>query len=204
MSNATNAAPYGINRAPTGNDDSLILDDITFTTLHTSDRNECLHALWERTACPADSAQSAQAVGGSSTCHDDQVALCHALRTDPNAQDTDIPGNNGAPAYPSDTGLGISDNQILQNCDQTGLSPLMAEKIAAYRCNSINYVQHILPNILGSAPAVEKFMQSDCEQMKAAYKKMLSDEDSRVTGLLRNAWLGRSNRLKAAETKNLQ
>jgi hypothetical protein len=201
MNDISEPTVFGVNRNATGSDIARIRDDMALTTIRTSDRNECLHALWDRTACPANlPAGAAQAIGMSETCHQDQVAVCQALMTDPNPTNADVPGVNGSPSYPSQTGLGITDDPYLQNCQQNGLSIQMAKKIAAYRCNSAAFMSNVLPNIMPSAHETEKFAQSDCERMKEAYQKELDDEDNRISTLMRDAWVMHSQHIAPDET----
>ncbi|MGE3623822.1 MAG: hypothetical protein AB7H77_08135, partial [Bdellovibrionales bacterium] len=132
-------------RPITSNDIERYLANSNAIAATGSAQQYCKEALWQRTACPASNPSMARALGGNSTpddnCHALQVRVCNDLKTAPNPQRRDLAGTAGQRQTSTQTGMGISGDAALQNCERDGLSLMKIYHILANRCADNNYVQ---------------------------------------------------------------
>ena len=172
----------GTDRIPNTSDKVAMQADRDASTQLTNAHQACDDALWKRTACPAAGVISKAALGAPANCHDQQVAICHALKNVPNPNNSDVSGLNGAPTYPPNgtpIGLGFQGAPALANCEQNGLSEYMVEYIADHPCEDSSAIQ-IMTEQSGDANEVERMVRDQCTKGEERWQAIIDKERAAI------------------------
>jgi len=169
----TTTPVVGTNRNLTTNDITAIMADIhnAATSPGTDAFQTCIASIAYRTACPQNSAFS-QSGGDGASCYSKQKDMCHALKDPISIQ----PG--------VEKGLGIDTigddeaDSALKDCDNSGLSVAMFDKIMSHKCANYNTVSALGSSTGGIGADVDKAMAS-CPGLQQAFdQKLLVEEQT--------------------------